>query len=291
MPSRTTRSGCSFEGVSTDHQRAREALGARLRELRAGVSGRELAARPGWTQSKVSKLETGRQTATPADLAAWAEATGQPAAAAELRSRLDGLESHTRSWRRQLRAGHRPVQDTLLVEYERSTTLRAWQGSMVVGLLQTPDYARAVFHRYQDLHQSVRDVDDAVRARVRRQELLYQPGRVFHIVMWEPALYAGVCAPHVLAAQLDRLGGVVGLDAVRLGIVPLGAQVPVPPANSFWLYDERLAIAEDWHAELWLDDLESLALYRRVWDGLASAALYGAAAHRLLARARASLAV
>lgn len=275
--------------MTTDYQQGRVSLGARLRELRAGVTGRDLAARLGWPQSKVSKLETGRQSATPEDLRAWAGATGHPEAAEELCARLTGLESHIRSWRRQLRAGHRPVQDALTVEYERSTVLRAWEGSMVVGMLQTPDYARAVFSRYQELHGSVRDLDDAVRARMRRQDLLYRPGRVFHIVMWEAALHAGVCPPHVLAAQLDRLGGVVGLDTVRLGIVPFGAQVAIPPANGFWLYDDRLAIAEDWHAELWLDDRDSLALYRRVWDSLAGAAVYGSFAHRLIARARASV--
>ncbi|MFF8436163.1 helix-turn-helix domain-containing protein [Streptomyces bacillaris] len=273
--------------MSTDYQKAREALGARLRELRAGVSGRELAARLGWTQSKVSKLETGRQTATADDLKAWARATGHPALAGELQARLEGLESHTRSWRRQLRAGHRPVQDTLLVEYERSAVLRAWQGSMVVGLLQTPDYARAVFSRFADLHRSPRDIDDAVRARMRRQELLYRPGRTFHIVMWEAALHAGVCSPAVLAAQMDRLSGVIGLDTVRLGIIPYGAQVAVPPANAFWLYDDRLAIVEDWHAELWIDDPDSLSIYQRVWSALDAAAVYGASAHRLISRARA----
>ncbi|WP_097866331.1 helix-turn-helix domain-containing protein [Streptomyces sp. rh34] len=275
--------------MSTDYQKARESLGARLRELRAGVTGRELAARLGWTQSKVSKIETGRQTATAEDLKAWAEATEHPAVAGELLSRLEGLESHTRSWRRQLRAGHRPVQDTLLVEYERSTVLRAWQSSMVVGLLQTPDYARSVFTRFADLHQSPRDVDDAVRARMRRQELLYQPDRVFHIIMWEAALHAGVCPPAVLAAQLDRLVGILGLDTVRLGIVPYGAQVAVPPGNSFWLYDDRLAIVEDWHAELWLDDPDSVTVYQRVWDAFNAAAVYGSTAHRLISRARAQV--
>lgn len=275
--------------MSTDYQKARESLGARMRELRAGVTGRELAVRLGWTQSKVSKLETGRQTATAEDLKAWAEATGHPAVAGELLSRLEGLESHTRSWRRQLRAGHRPVQDALLVEYERSTALRAWQSSMVVGLLQTADYARSVFTRFADLHQSPRDIDDAVRARMRRQELLYQPGRVFHIIMWEAALQAGVCPPAVLAAQLDRLVGILGLDTVRLGIVPYSAQVAVPPGNSFWLYDDRLTIVEDWHAELWLDDPDSVNVYQRVWDALNSAAVYGSTAHRLISRARAQV--
>lgn len=265
------------------------ALGARLRELRTGVTGRELAARLGWPQSKVSKLETGRQTANAADLTAWAEATGHAEASAELHARLSGLESHTRSWRRQLAGGHRPVQDALSVEYERSTTLRAWEGAMVVGILQTPDYARAIFRAYADLQHSPRDTEAAVRARIQREEILYRPGRTFHIVMWEAALHARVAPAPVMAAQLDRLVGVLGMDTVHLGIVPFASPVRIPPANAFWLYDQRLAITEDWHAELWLDDTDSVATYRRVWDRLAQAAVYGPAAHHLLARARTAL--
>jgi transcriptional regulator with XRE-family HTH domain len=277
--------------VSTDFQHARVSLGARLRELRveAGLTGRDLAQRLGWTQSKVSKLETGKQTATEEDLRAWAEGTGHPEAAAELQARLQGLESRFRSWRRQLASGHRPVQDTLTVEYERSTVLRAWESAMVVGMLQTADYARHIFTRYADLHQSVRDVEEAVRARLRRQEALYTPGRTFHIVMWEAALHAAVCPPAVLAAQLDRLSGVFGLDTLQLGIVPFGAPVRIPPANGFWIYDERLVIAEDWHAELWLNDADNVALYLKVWELLSSSAVYGPKAHRLVARARAQL--
>jgi hypothetical protein len=179
------------------------------------------------------------------------------------------------------------VQDVLTVEYEQSTTLRAWQGAMVVGMLQTADYARHVFTRYAELQQSPRDIEEAVRARVRRQDLLWEGGRTFHILMWEAALHAGVAPPDVLAAQLDRLATVIGLDTVHLGIVPFGAQVGVPPANGFWLYDERLAIVEEWHAELWLNDTDSVALYRRVWETLNQSAVYGTHARRLIARARA----
>ncbi len=145
---------------------------------------------------------------------------------------------------------------------------------MIVGMLQTADYARHVFSAYVDLHQSPRDVEDAVRARVRRQESLYQPGKRYQIVMWEAALRARVCPPVVLAAQLDRLAGVIGLDTVRLGIVPFGAELALPPANGFWIYDERLVIVEDWHSELWLDQPDSVALYLRVWEAMAGAAVY-----------------
>ncbi|MFF4926034.1 helix-turn-helix domain-containing protein [Kitasatospora sp. NPDC001261] len=277
--------------MSTDFQHARTALGLRLRELRAegGLTGRQLADRLGWTQSKVSKLETGRQTATHDDLKAWAEGVGQPRAAAELSARLRAFESGTRSWRRQLAAGHKPVQDTLTAEHDRSTVMRAWQNSTIVGLLQTPDYARHVFSAFVDLHRSPRDVEEAVRARVQRQESLYRPGRKYHIVMWESALRGLICPPAVMAAQLDRLSGVIGLDTVSLGIVPFEASLTLPPANGFWIHDDRLVIVEDWHAELWLDQPDNVALYRRVWDTLAGSAVYGADAHRVIARCRRAL--
>ncbi|WP_336416431.1 helix-turn-helix transcriptional regulator [Streptoverticillium reticulum] len=279
--------------MTTDFQQARLSLGARLRELRTegGLTGRGLADRLGWSQSKVSKLETGRQTATADDLRAWAEGTGRPETAEELTTRLRSLESRSRSWRRQLAAGHKPVQDALTAAYERSSVFHAWEGSMVVGMLQTAEYARHVFSRYVDLHRSMRDVEEAVRARIKRQELLYLPGKTYRILMWEAALRSLVCPPAVLAAQLDRLNGVLGLDTVVLGIVPFEAPLAIPPANGFWVYDERLVIAEDWHAELWLDDSESVGVHLRVWQTLSDAAVYGADAHRIITRAQRALRV
>lgn len=81
--------------MTTDYQQAREALGVRLRELRMSapdgrLTGTELARRLGWPQPKISKLENGRQTATPDDLRAWADETGQPDAYDELLARLRG---------------------------------------------------------------------------------------------------------------------------------------------------------------------------------------------------------
>lgn len=277
--------------MTTDFQQGRLALGGRLRELRreARLTVRQLAEACGWAPSKVSKLENGKQTATLADLDRWAAGAGQPEVAEELKARLRGLESAYRSWRRQLVTGHRPVQDALNSEYERSTVLRAWEDAMVVGVLQTADYARAIFHAYAELQRSPRDVEEAVRARLRRQETLYEKGKRYRIVMGETALHARVCPPSVLAAQLDRLAGVIGMDTVELGIVPMAARVKLPPANGFWVYDERLVIVEDWHAELWLDGADDVALYVRVWETLAGSAVYGAAAARLISRARASL--
>ncbi|MFJ9338276.1 helix-turn-helix domain-containing protein [Streptomyces sp. NPDC101733] len=280
--------------MSTDFQAARAALGARLRDLRVSapggrLTGTQLADRLGWSHSKVYKLENGRQTATADDLTAWAGATGQPDVADELTARLGGLESHIRSWRRQLASGHRAVQDALTAEHARTTTLRIWENCVVAGMLQTADYARAVFVRHAELMRSPRDTEEAVRARVRRQEALYESGRQHQIMMWEGALHTLVCPPAVLAAQLDRLLSVIGLDTVELGIIPFAAPLKIHPGNGFWMYDERLVIVEDWHAELWMDDVASIETYLRVWNTLRESAVYGAEAQAVIARARQGL--
>jgi transcriptional regulator with XRE-family HTH domain len=277
--------------VSTDYQKAREELGRRLRELRVEsphgrLTGTALARHLDWPQSKVSKLENGRQTPTAEDLQAWADATGQPDAFSELHGRLKGFESHIRSWRRQLAAGHRPVQETWNALVADASTLHVWDSNAVNGMLQTAEYARRIFEHYATLQKSPRDTEDAVRARMRRQEWLYRPGKRLNLLMWEGALRAQVCPPAVLAAQLDRLLGVVGMDTVRLGIVPLEAALQLPPANPFWIFDDRLVIVEDWHAELWLDDTDTLALYRRVWETLNVSAVFGTDAQQVITRVR-----
>ncbi|MFF1402639.1 helix-turn-helix domain-containing protein [Streptomyces sp. NPDC058294] len=282
--------------MSTDYQRARVELGRRLRELRVEspdgrLTGTELAQRLGWPQSKVSKLENGRQTPTDDDLRAWADAVGQPAVFAELRSRLRGFESHIRSFRRHLAAGLTPVQETWNALVGESRTLHVWDSHVVNGMLQTADYARDLLERHAEFRRTPRDTEDAVRARMKRQEWLYRPGRQLNVLMWEPALRAQVCPPEVLAAQMDRLLGVVGMDTVHLGIVPLEATLRLPPGNGFWILDDRLVTVEDWHAELWLDDAETIALYRRVWDTLAESAVFGADAQQVIARVRRSIKV
>ncbi|TXS52720.1 helix-turn-helix domain-containing protein [Streptomyces sp. t39] len=281
--------------MSTDFQQAREALGLRLRELRLSapggrLTGTQLAQRLGWPHSKVYKLENGRQTPSGEDLRAWAGGVGRPDVFGELEARLKGFESHIRSWRRQLAAGHRPVQDNWNLEVDRSRTIHAWEESVVPGMLQTADYTRHIFLRYADLQGSVRDTEAAVRARMKRQEWLYEAGRTFHALLWEAALHAQVCPPSVLVGQLDRLTAVIGMDTVELGVVPLGASLKIPPANGFWILDERLVIAEDWHAELWLDDADNIALYKRVWRTLNESAVYGAEAQNVINSARRALA-
>ncbi|QDY77496.1 helix-turn-helix domain-containing protein [Streptomyces qinzhouensis] len=273
--------------MSTDYQRARAALGARLRELRFScpggrLTGQQLAQRLGWQGSKVSKLENGKQTATPEDLRAWVDAVEQPEVYAELAARLVGFESHIRSWRRALANGFKPMYEGLSAEIDRTSEMWLWEESVVPGLLQTPDYARHVIQRYAELLGGVSDIEAAVHSRVQRQEWLYRPGRKLHVLMWEAALRSLICPPSVLTAQLDRLTGMIGMESVELGVIPFTASVKIVPANGFWVLDDRVVVAEDWHAEMWLDDADNIALYSKVWNTLRESAVYKADAHNVI---------
>lgn len=279
--------------VTTDFQQGRVTLGVRLRELRtgAGLTGRELAAVCGWPHSKISKLENGRQTATPADLEAWAGAVDRADVAGELLGRLRGLETQYRSWRRQLAGGHRAVQEAAGLEERKTRTIRGFESGIVPGLFQTADYARHVLSRYANLHGVSSDVEEGVRARLARQEVLKDRGRSFCFIMWEGALRIRVCPPEVMRAQLEHLVRLLRTDTVSLGIIPFEADVQVAPDVGFWIHDERLVVTEIWNAEIWLDSADDVALYAKVWKSLEEAAVYDEGAHRLIVRSQRALGV
>jgi transcriptional regulator with XRE-family HTH domain len=277
--------------VSTDFQTSREALGARLRELRteAGLEGKDLAAKLGWQPSKISRLQNGKQTPTAADITAWAHGVGRPEAEAELQGLRAGMEMKHRSWRRQLSDGHRARQEVAIKETEATQTIRGLEVSRIPGLFQTPDYARVIFDANAEFRGVPSTTEAAVEARMRRQEALYEPGKTFRFLVCEAALYHRSCSADVMAEQLDRLHSIVGLRRVELGIVPFGAQLRRTAPHAFWIYDQRLVIVETLSEELWLDDEADIQLYEQAWDWLSESAVHDAPARRLIGRARASL--
>ncbi|MFE7172581.1 Scr1 family TA system antitoxin-like transcriptional regulator [Streptomyces sp. NPDC057616] len=127
------------------------------------------------------------------------------------------------------------------------------------------------------------------RHNLRGYSITGSASRTLHVLLWEAALRSLICPSSVLAAQLDRLTGLLGMDTVELGVIPFTAAVKIVPANGFWVLDDPLVVAEDWHAELWLDDTDNITLYRKVWQTLRESALYGADTHNVINAARRAL--
>jgi transcriptional regulator with XRE-family HTH domain len=257
----------------------------RLRKT-ARLNQGQLASDLGWDRTKVSKIETGAQRPSGDDIRAWASAVGQPEAAGELLDLLADVQAVHRTWRGRLRGGGAAVQD----DFDRRTLaakrFRAVSPLVVPGLLQTAGYARAIMTQVQEMWGDI-DVDAAVEARMRRQEALYDPSRVFEFVTTEAALRMPPCPPQVMLGQLDRLMS-LDLDNVTLGIIPIGVQMPVVPQNGFSLLDD-VAITEGHGGEDTLGEQES-AVYARVFERLmGGVAVTGNEARRLIAAAAAGL--
>ena len=198
---------------------ARTALGKRLRELRsaAGISGRQLAESLSWPPSKVSKLENGRQTPTDDDIRDWTRATGSEREAEALLASLHTLEVQHAEWQRILRTGLKPRQQELIGWDERTRLFRVFEATVIPGLLQTAEYARARFAEGIRRLKLPNDINEAVAARVQRQEILYRPDKRFHFVLTEAALRLRLCPPEVMLGQLDRLVSLSQLPNVAAG--------------------------------------------------------------------------
>lgn len=265
---------------------ARNALGLRLRELRqaAALTGRQLAELLSWPASKVSKLENGRQTPTDDDIIAWTRSTGSEREAEALIASLHTLEIQHVEWQRRMRAGLRPHQQEIARLDARTRYFRAFEPTFIPGLLQTAGYAQVRFTQSVGVLGVPNDINDAVQARVKRQEILYRTDKRFHFVLTEAALRYRLCAPEIMLGQLDRLVSFSALPNVRLGIVGFETAYKVAPAHGFWILDNERVMVETFSAELNLAQSQEIELYSRIFAALAEVASYGRAARAIITR-------
>lgn len=268
----------------TDPYRAREEFGARLRRLRedSGLNGKQLAAALAWPHSKVSKIELGRQRPTVEEVQAWAERTGAADDIEDLLADLRSLRVESAPWRRQLRGGHGRRQRASIGLEASASLIRAFEPAVVPGLLQTADYARQVLGRLASLNELPADVEQGVRARLQRQQVLYEPDKELRFLVTEAALRYRPCSARTLRGQLDRLVAVSGLDTVRLAVLPFGVELPMTTSHGFWIFDDRLVLVETLSSEMSLRDAEDVALYGRHFDRLWDVALRGGEARQYI---------
>ena len=140
-----------------------------------------------------------------------------------------------------------------------------------------------------EMADSPDDADDAVRERVRRQEVLYDPSRTVEILVAEAALRNPICPPEVMRGQLDRLANLSGLGHVRPGIIPLDTQLPTITLHGYTTLDDTVTIEVN-HTDVIATDPDDITLYRSVTDQLWGVAAEGDAARAILTRAASALA-
>lgn len=186
--------------------------------MRAGMTLEEAAARMEWSSSKLGRWESGEHLAELHGLKSLLDIYGVTS------DRWDEyLElcrtARERGWWRAYgldNKGYVPLEaDASLV---KDFTL-----GYVPGLLQTADYARALFRASGERRSVERFKRDVAVRMVRQKRLISEEDPLELIaIMDESVLYRPVGGTKVMAAQLARLVEAAALDTVTLQVLPVG---------------------------------------------------------------------
>ncbi|WP_380280872.1 Scr1 family TA system antitoxin-like transcriptional regulator [Kitasatospora purpeofusca] len=206
---------------------------------RAGLSGVQLARRVSMSQSKISKIETGRVTPSLVDVELILRALDAPP---DLVAHVTALARIANTEWQDARALQRKGLDRKQVELaalERSASrFRYFLPTMITGLLATPEYIRASLAPFPGDHAK------AIAKKLERQDVLYESAKRFSFILTEQACRWPLVPGQAMAMQIDRLASVSRLPNVRLGVIPMAGHMPWAPLNVFTVYDESLVTVE-----------------------------------------------
>jgi transcriptional regulator with XRE-family HTH domain len=196
-------------------ERDRESASLFVDEMKAareqrGWSQADLADRAGYSESAVAMVETYQRPPTKTFAKAMDRAFGTPGTFERLELRLSDVPF--------------PAAFRSFAPHEaESTALRMFEHSLVPGLLQTADYARAVLETKPNASEDVIDAD--VSARLARQSVLTraEPPLVWTLID-EGVLYRPVAPPPVMYDQLAYMAEMSRQPNVTIQVVPYDAR-------------------------------------------------------------------
>lgn len=149
-----------------------------------------------------------------------------------------------------------------------AVALRAYQEQVIPGLLQTPDYAHALFSQVA----SGEEAEGRVRARMSRQpRFLADGGPLYVAVLDETCLRNAVGSPEVMRDQCAHLLNVAQRPNIRIQVAPAGLFGLVRPLSSMSLIelsDERWVYSESLDRGHFNNDPAAYARHSQTYDVL-----------------------
>ncbi|WP_103353991.1 helix-turn-helix transcriptional regulator [Amycolatopsis sp. CA-128772] len=257
--------------IATPRSRA---LGFGLRKARKarGYGLRELARATGVHAAELSNWELGLRVPKIEEVAVL---LGQLRVPAVERARLFDLVRTARepNWAEK-EMPDAPAILTTLAEYERTAAaIFSWQPMLVHGLLQTPDYARAVLSYGGSPAQLV---EQRLRVRMTRQAALREHrAPECSILLGEIALRQQIGGPETLAEQLRHLIDLPRRLAVR--VVPAGGGFHPGLNGSFSVFEysdlPAIVFLDQHRGSAYIYDEEQVADYKSAAKTMGSLAL------------------
>ncbi|MFH8679637.1 Scr1 family TA system antitoxin-like transcriptional regulator [Streptomyces lydicus] len=197
-------------------------FGQDVRQVRLGrkLTQKHLGNVTGYTDAYISMVESGKLKASEKFANGCDMAFGTNGLFAGLLRRID--EGDHPSW----------FVPYLKLEGKASRIL-TYETNLVTGIVQTEDYARAVF-RVANPRASAEGIEDKVEARLRRREVFERedPPHLW-IILHEACLRTVVGGTKVMAEQLDHLLAIAPSPQVELQVLPFSAGIPATSTMPF----------------------------------------------------------
>lgn len=269
------------KGVSVRQRRVSTEL--RTWRVKRGLSCKDVARALDWSESKVSRMETGERGLYVDDVAAVLGFLRVPA-----ETRQDLLElvrtGDERNWHEIGRDLPVPklVRDLIRFENE-ATAIYSFELTLVPGLMQTADYARALLRSSRP-----EVIESIVETRLARQRLLdrVDPPQL-RLIIEEMVLRRTMDDPMMMFGQLQHLLAASARRNVSIRVLPFDTEVAIAAQGSLKIIEcpdqPPLCYEESRSTLTFLEDERFLAEARLAWKKLSAAALSDEDSRQLIA--------
>ena len=256
-------------------------VGTELRRLReaAGVTTAQAAELLSCSPAKISRIENGIVSVRVVDLRLLLDRYGDDDT--EHRAYLERLarDSNKRGWWQDYGDTIPPHYADFIGLETDASYIKTWEPTAVPGLLQTPEYARAIMLANPAMI-SPDKLENFINIRSERQARLEQGTDArFDAVIWEAALITTVGSDEIQRGQLARLLELMDRPNISVQILPLEAGGQASMSGSFVTFSfgsERsvsTVFVENLTSSQYLEMDQELRGYTLVFDALRSAAL------------------
>lgn len=260
----------------------RRRIGLTLRKMREqkNMTLEQVAELMECSQSKISRIETGHSSVgmrDVRDLLTIYDVTGQDAQDIMDMAREARRHERQRSW-------WHPYSNVLVSAYvgneNAAKRIRAYEHQVVPGLLQTEDYALAMF-RARNPRATAEEISERLRVRMGRQSLLTREDDPleFEVVLDEAVISRAVGGDGVMREQMLRLCEAASMPNVTLQLLTFEAGAHAAMEGTFAVLEfpasdgSGIVYAENATGGLFLEKDRELKLYEEIFDSIRKAAL------------------
>lgn len=255
-------------------------LSSELRILRekSNLSGEAVAESLGWSQSKISRIETGRTSVQSKELTQLLTLYGVPEDDRDRYFDL-GKGAKVKGWWDDY-ADAIPRDYTTYIELENeAATICAFSSLVVPGILQTEEYAQRVI-KSALLISPPGEINRRVQVRMERQSrLMRDASRSFSVVLDEAVLRRWVGGDKIMRVQLEHLVNSAESGNVTLQVLPFGVGEHPASAGEFAILqfpgaeDDDVVHVEAIGSSLYIEDETTVFRYTLAFNQLCVSAL------------------